>query len=418
MLTASLPGPWGHENKAIYLKARFSFPDSYPNESTPKLALEQTASTSEGTISRLQLEVQVVMDACLSRQRSSLEACLRFLLGEQNLEESLAWLTGNRENNNSDFIQDGLSSSSDEDDDAIGEMADSHEMDANGSGLLTGSNANANVPLPKTCGALWADDRLICFFPPKEEKAHGLLDSMSLKAGDRASRSHKNIFEGFGRLHSASPLSKRAVSTSEIVESDDSSSGDLFMSSSSTSSSSNEVGLRGHRHFYPPDTWRGNVFEIRRADFGEESQKSSGGTGAAKMTKSKSKFSVSIHDCRELLPAQRELAEKYITNGEASECCVHNSQIAESAGFQDLADIWSFVNLILRNDVPLERIPHPRKDESVMVVARRALTPLKSKDSGIDLSFDLTKEQSQHSPRGHVKWGQHPFGGRWLVDMM
>jgi len=52
------------------------------------------------------------------------------------------------------------------------------------------------------------------------------------------------------------------------------------------------------------------------------------------------------------------------------------------------------------------------------VVVRRALSPLKEKDSAIDLSFDTPEEDLQLNRQRPIKWGDHPLGRRWLVTSL
>lgn len=102
------------------------------------------------------------------------------------------------------------------------------------------------------------------------------------------------------------------------------------------------------------------------------------------------------------------LAEQYVYEGAGS--CAVNVDVARRAGSKDLLDSWKFVDLILRDEVPLEIRNLPHRDESILVVARRALWPLTRKDSAIDLSMDDAREKSQNGLKGSIKWGSHPFG--------
>ncbi|KAK5069046.1 hypothetical protein LTR16_009682, partial [Cryomyces antarcticus] len=109
------------------------------------------------------------------------------------------------------------------------------DMDTNGTDILGTANANANVPLPKACGALWAEDgRLVCFFPPKEENK-SLLKTIALQSNGRSTRNHK-MFEGFGRLHADSP-EPRNVPSSQRGEEDEDELAEWSTSSSSSDSS-------------------------------------------------------------------------------------------------------------------------------------------------------------------------------------
>lgn len=409
----SLAGPWGPEDSSTYVKTRIEFPKGYPEEATPAFSIEKTASMSSETPQKIASELQLVADAYQARQRNSLEAILRYLLGEQNLEESLIWLKDRPDHTDLDLMQDPGLSSSDEDDD-VGKYTSvqAQGMDMSDS-MITISNAQYNVPLPKVCGALWASDgRLVCFFPSRD-KNPSLLD-LSLKNGDRSSRSHKTLFEGFGRLYNRSPAPKNVASALKTIESDGSDSEILSMSSSGSSSSSDDFGGPRH-HFIPSSAWPGDNSETQRALSIEDSQLSSGGTGPAKSTGSKSISFVSVHDFKDILPAKKSLVQGYVIGG--SHCCAHNAEVAARFGHQDIADAWGFVDLMLREQVPLDMVQHPHKDEPIMVVARTALSPLARNDSAVDLSLDSGQETKQVGMKGSIKWGHHPFG-RWMVDSL
>ena len=353
----------------------------------------------------------------MSHQRSSLEAMLRYLLGERNLEECLLWLKKRQESVDLESTQDLAVSSSDEEDESLGRYAgeQAESMGASDS-MIAVSNAHYNVPLPKACGALWAGDgRLVCFFPSKQEKESSLLD-LSIRASDRSSGSRKNVFEDFGRLHNDSSRQKRGSSTLETIESGGSDPEYSSAFSSSSSSSSDNMGLPRH-HFMPSMAWRGDVFEAHQRPAIDDSQKSSGDTGFAKSTMMSSGNYVAIHGLTQLLPAKKHHAEGYTVH-DGSSSCAHNSCIAREGGDPDLADVWSFVELIIKEEVPLELKVIPESEAPVVVIARRTASELKPRDSAIDLSFDATQEERKPSQRGSVKWGNHPLGRRWFIDSL
>lgn len=415
----SFSGPWGPEQSPTYVKAHIEFPSHYPDAAPPSVFLENTAAIDEDVESKISLDVAVITASFVSRQRSSLEAILHYLLGEQGVEESLLWLKKRHESVDLDSTRDlDLDpSSSDEDDDALGTYSDPQASILEVSGpLTTVSNAQYNVPMPKACGALWADNGcLICFFPPKLEKEPSLLD-LGLKSSDRSSKYRKTIFEGFGRLRSRSSRQKRAASTLETIESGDSYIDDTSSSSSDSSSSEEEIDL-ARDHFMPSMAWRGDSSEAHPGATTDESQKSSGDSGLDKPTASKGGNFVSIHELSDLLPAKQRLAQRLMI-GNRSTGLVHNAQIARDEGDLDLADVWSFVHLLLQRKVPLELMQYPSTNQSVVVVARRAASGLKARDSAVDLSFDSKKDKRPPTASASVKWGSHPFGSRWFVNRL
>ena len=355
----------------------------------------------------------------MSHQRSSLEAMLRYLLGERNLEDCLLWLKKRQQSVELESTKDLDLSSSDEEDESLGRYAGERDQSMETSDSITAvSNAQYNVPIAKACGALWAEDgRLVCFFPQKPEKDSLLLD-LSVKTSDRSSGSRKNVFEDFGRLHTDPARQRRGASTLETIESGDSDREycSAFSSSSSSSSSSEDMGLPRH-HFMPSMAWRGDIYVAHEGLAIYDSQKSSGDTGFVKSTVMSPCNYVAIHDFTQLLPAKKHLAQGY-TIHDGSSSCAHNSRIARESEDLDLADVWSFVELIIKEEVPLELRVIPENNAPIVVTARRNASRLKPRDSAIDLSFDAAQEDRKPNQRGSVRWGNHPLGRRWFVDSL
>jgi len=428
-IVVSLSGPWGPEKTPTYIKTRIEFPSTYPEATAPTVSLEKTASLGDDVVNKINSEVSSITASFLSRERSSLEAILRYILGEQTLEESLLWLKKRQESADLDStLELDISSSDedDEDDEAPEKYAGPQANDMESSDpMIAKPQAQNNLPLPKACGALWADNgRLVCFFPPKLEKEPSFFD-LTLKAN--SSKSRKSIFEGFGRFHNASRRNKQAPSTLETIESGDSDFNDSSSSSSRSSSGSYEIDLPRH-HFLPGMAWRGDASEAFPGVSLDESLKSSSGMGKSKLTVSKGKSVVSIHDYSDLLPAKKYLAENYIV-GHGCYGYAHNAHIARETGDLDLADVWVLVDLILQNKVPLEAVNNTQgagdaRDlgnshvEPILIIARSAASKLRSKNSAIDLSYDEDEENIALNARAPIKWGDHPFGRRYLVDTL
>ena len=427
-IVVSLAGPWGPNRSTTYIKARIEFSTSYPDNVPPTILLDRTAALTDDTVNRMNCDISEITSGFLSRQRSSLEAILRYLLGEQSLEESLLWLKKHQQSVDLDSSIDIELSSSDEDDEVLGNNVVSKIQGIEDSDLMAiKRRAQNNPPLPKACGALWAHNGcLVCFFPPKQEKEPSLLN-LSLLASECSYKNRKSLFESFGQFHNASSRKKQPTSTLETIESGDSESEEISSSSSSSSSSSDDSGLPRH-HFMPNMAWRGDESEIYPGVPLDGSQKSSSGIEMTKSTASKGKNFISIQDYSSLLPARKHLAQEYILGG-GFRGYSHNAEVAHNIGDIDLADVWSFVDLMLQNKVPLDMADDHRNVDStqnldvmtidpVWTIARRSLSKLRSKDSAIDLSFDGKEEEHRLAVRGPIRWGRHPFGRRYLVDAL
>lgn len=415
-VVVSLHGPFGVERASVYVKCRIDIPLGYPNEEPAWATIESTAGLNDESALQAISDLQLVAYAYQERQRHSLEALLRYLLGEQSRNEILDMLKAQPDQSN--FEVDPLvefTSSDEEDGDEQYAGKQIPGMDSS-DGMLAVSNAQYNVPLPKACGALWADDgRLVCFFPPKEERPPSFLQPFSIKAGRWTAKDRRNMFEGFGRLRTRPADSDRTSSISETIESGDSDY-DESSHSSSDSSSSSGFGMPPLK-LMPSIAWREGPLDAHHALSVDESQKSSGAIAQTVSAVRSSKNFVSIHQYAELLPAKRHLAEEYALES-STKTCMHNAAVARKFGELDLADVWDFLSLILDEKVPLQNASMSLSQEPILVIARRTISPLRHRDSAVDLSYDSQDEGLQTIAKGPVYWGTHPFGRRWLVDAL
>ncbi|KAL8787338.1 MAG: hypothetical protein Q9195_007797 [Heterodermia aff. obscurata] len=397
VVTLSLMGPWSSTGTSTWIKCRLQFPDSYPETAAPLFAIKESPNTTDEQLKNIDHEIQSITKAYVARQFSSLEAIIHYLLGERDLNRSLLWLAA-RPDGELDVPHNSAESSSDEDDQLQSSQIDMNEN-------LIASNAEYNVPLPKACGAFWADDgRLVCFFPPRQEKLDPLIGKLNLKT-----TSQKGVFEGFGRLDQVPVVTKRP---STFDTSDSGNSEFEFLSSSSNSSTSSYGANLSGQLFKSSMTWPLGALDNLHDQSVDESYRS---TGAGENPLGSSANYVSIHACHDLLPSKQKLAKEYIISKDHQESCSHNSRVAAEFGAQDTADIWSLVKLIIRKQIPFEVVQDYDKDESIVAAARRAVHPLQTRDSAIDLSYDLAEDLPAAET---VQWGGHPFGSRWLVDSL
>ncbi|KAL8661992.1 MAG: hypothetical protein Q9202_005118 [Teloschistes flavicans] len=413
----SLHSSWGPEKISTYLKCKVEIPLGYPTEAPPYPDVESTAGLGDETILQITSDLQVIGDAYRERQRHSLEAMLRYLLQEQSCKDCLSVLRAMPENSGLGPDQLENLSSSDDEDEAEQHYAGIRAPGLDSSdGMLSGAKAQYSVPLPKACGALWADNgRLVCFFPPKPDKAPSLLRPLNSKTIEWSLKDRRSIFGGFGRFGSASPDTRQTSSDLETIHSGDSDFDDSSQSSSG-SSSSGDVGVSQVK-WMPSIAWRDALQGSKHAVSIDESQKSSGANERTQSSTRNSKNFVSLHDCAELLPAKRQLAVRYALGSDAASC-LHNAAVARECGDLDLADVWDFINLIVKDQVPLDRTTVTGGRESILVVARRSIAPLRWKDSAIDLSYDSPDDEHRTKPKGRIHWGAHPFGRQWLVNAL
>lgn len=399
--TVSLTGPWGADNKWIFVRVDVSFPQDYPTdtESIPVFRLEKTNIIPEAHIKSIDAQLQRISTAHVKRKRVCLEACLSYLLGERNDSAPLVG-SGDEDDN---------TSSDEEEIVNIGMNADEEE----GLGTAIRDTNQASVPLPKECGAVWTHDgSLICFFKPREERVKPSLFSQ-LGARDTM-RTPNRLFEGFGKLFIDNRHRPGA--------------GEDFLSE--TSFSSDESTDEDHGlHPGPTLGWhlRGGpslTKRFRRGGSTDRSTQRSTGTGVKTVTTVvRNKSIVVLHDFSHLLPANVQLAREYRI-GEGPEVCAFNAAVAERYGFQELANVWHLVEMVLCNTIPLEIYSTPRVHagdwgDTIMVMAKRASLEIKRRDSGLGFDIsdtsDLLDLPAPPDFFGRVKWGGHPFGGSWLI---
>lgn len=423
---ASMNGPWGVDGKAIYIHVTIHFPDQYP-EKVPTFTLGKTSLMPDATYDRLKSEVHQVAVNHLPHKKGCLEGTLSYLLGEVDLEASTTLFTDVGDIDDLDGLAD--ESSSDDEDENIPAGASAmlpQGLDSSANeDMLTMMSRNANVPMPRLCGARFsANGKLTCFFPPKEDKVKSLLGT--LVARNSARLKGEPMFESFGRLHNnSSPVPKmQTLSTgSELKDESD------FSDDSEVSSSSDSDSTQFHVARFPVADYfrRSTRRSYMRASSAILSQKSSAGgtntnTGTGTGTgfsrsRTKPKNSVVIHDISHLLPSKIKLAEEYAIFGDGPDVCEHNATVAADQGFRDLADVWKYVAMLLHNEVPLEVLDQNHRTEPILVIARNSVKRAQvdsGSDSGVDLSYEFGRDKSLS---GRVKWGSNPLAVRVIQDL-
>ena len=232
----------------VNLQCQLNFPIEYPDAASPTLDFGRMALIDHTTLARIDSEVYLIAQAYVSHRRCSLEAIIRYLQGEFSASEITLWTKQEQEHSILDHIDNGEASSSDEEDEE--NPYSRHQTDEaglSGSGLISAGMANANVPLPKACGAVWADNgHLVCFFPRKEDMTQSFLGSLGLEA---VSKEHDDLFARFGRLQNSSPARKSKVRALETIKGGDfdsdpiNSDSDTSYYSSSDSSDSSDASI-------------------------------------------------------------------------------------------------------------------------------------------------------------------------------
>ncbi len=437
-IAVSCNGPWGHGGEPVFIKTTIRFPDNYPGAELPEFSVGRTSLISDETYGKISRELKDMTAAFTNARRGCLEAVICYLLGEVDLEESQIWLKGSDDIDNIDNLLDALAdeSSSESSSDELPEesstlISASQELDpASTEGILAANKRHANVPLPRLCGARFSTTgKLVCFFPPKEDKFKSLLGSVGMS---RNKSTGEPSFKSFNRLDVENmPRSKIA----EILEDSDDeiaveSSADEISDSSSDSDSSmmhSRVGLGQVGPFGMPGWHSIDTRSWRKGLSTNRSNKSSGvgtgtgtGLGMGKARSVKSKNILALHDLRDILPAKIELAREYALYGEGADVCDHNAMVARKYGCQDLADIWTYAGMLLQHEVPLTVLSQSHRREPILVVARDIIRHHRQRqrrssgsDSGVDLGLDTKPDPLS----GRVKWGHSPLAKPLIDDM-
>ncbi|KIX10089.1 uncharacterized protein Z518_01170 [Rhinocladiella mackenziei CBS 650.93] len=391
----SLQAPWGEDQSQVYLRVEMRFPKLYPRNANAVLSLHKSGFVDDSTHNIITTGLHTISETYASRKRGCLEAVLRYLLREQNLEQIVAWVLG-ESLTESKVLDTGTpipvdDSSSDDDD----------QLD----GVRDGLDASANilVPLAKGCGALWSETgKLVCFFPAKGKEPVSFLSTLGVR--DLEDSESSRLFEGFGRLHASSPARKATSGTKTADDDSGSETSDSSWKSSSGSSSSfeTEQNVRG------VPSYRAGVSGLQQRSRSPDRSNHST-TGINKLTEVPRKSVVSIHDFVDLIPSKRELAVEYKIFGNGQEVCKHNANVARNASLNDLASAWTLLGLVLDDAVPLEVVPDLSQTaaDDISIIARAAAR-IPRRDHGVT---DLKSDKAL----GRTRWGNHPLGSTYLL---
>ncbi|KAL1853136.1 hypothetical protein VTK73DRAFT_9081 [Phialemonium thermophilum] len=423
LLNASLKGPWGPDGEAIFIKVKVDIPASYPRSKAPKFTIEQTSFMPDATRRKLEREINDIANQFLKRKANCLDVVFSYLLGEVDLEASTTLFKNVRDlDDDLDALADESSSEDDENDLPGGgsasmsqELTASAELDP--SAVLASGRRTAVPPPPRLCGAQFANDgRLVCFFPTKEQKVKALF---SLSSPDSARERSKGqpSFAGFGRLGQDSPHPRPQYAADEASATEDQGSDSDASVSSTSSSDSDSTTL------HEISLWRNPGLKFRKTWSANESVRSSGGgtgagtgtgTGTSRKRPGKPKNVVSLHDFRDMLPSKKQFAEEYAIFGDGAEVCKHNASVASKYGYPDLVSIWEYAALLLRKGIPLELHERLDRDESVLVIARDAVSRTRDEEAADEPSFSGI---GQNQLSGRVKWGYHPLARDFIEDL-
>lgn len=387
-------GPWGWGKSQVHLRCLVTYPDNYLGQSPPSMRLAENAMIENEYAAKLTDEAAEIFGQCARDGRPALELVLRYLLGEHDRDGIFRLIKNTSVPKSNSFPLDQYDSSDDDEDDG--------DIDTRGlelsDGALANSNATFNVPLPRTCGGLWANDgNLWCFLTTNEEQPQSILDAFALPGAPRVSREPSKAHASFGRLSRTSggrhPLGSvaNAADNTSSDETDDSSSSDT-----------SDI-----MHFQQPRFV--SPLPGRHKDESHSHQQSKGqSSGGSHWSSSGLKASqahhlapgsiVTIVDTHEHIPQSHQVGERYLFSAGVLECCRHNSSVAECMGDRDIAVAWLLLSLVLKDQ---------RNSEDTRVLSQPWSVEQKHPECA-------TVSSANQRFTGTV-WGQHPFGSPWLL---
>ncbi|KAK5722998.1 hypothetical protein LTR17_014048 [Elasticomyces elasticus] len=240
-----------------------------------------------------------------------------------------------------------------------------------------------NVPLPRTCGALFAPNgQLLTFHSPRPRPATARAVAPQHNPADsqRRARTMAGLFPKFGEI-----LAFPDNSESDDDESDGSSFDGMLLTSETQLLSFERLNVQSTEALPP---------QSRPAFYDAD------------------KFIVSVHDLQDSVPTYRVVAQEYRIFCEeeesGSDLCRHNANVADSAGLKATARIWRLVALLLEDKIPLRRIERDDSSTDISFVARQAIG-LSHGEVGI------AKSEIEPSEYGKVRWADSPLGRTCLL---
>ncbi|KXL42489.1 hypothetical protein M433DRAFT_1226 [Acidomyces richmondensis BFW] len=255
-----------------------------------------------------------------------------------------------------------------------------------------------SVPLPKACGALFGPSgHLLTFFPYKPQSS----SPQTVKFATSQSAEHlfktrllARVFETFGNLVADY---RRPGEQS-----------DLDSNGSSEPTTPQSIGDLPEFALYPSSfsakpSWNSKASPTKPVFRQKEAQH--------EIIVSVSEMDCSVTSSTIVAAKYRVLCQK----GESgSLLCQHNALVAESAGLDDVSDMWRLMAMLIEDHVPLDVFNPMEYGENsggdIIVLARTAISSLRN---GSELPLhDLTSRTKLH---GKLRWADHPFGARWLI---
>lgn len=253
--------------------------------------------------------------------------------------------------------------------------------------------AGVNVPLPRSCGAIFARvGTLVTFFPPTSKTQAAKKETLSSEQTDADGHLPAGtawLFPSFGNLaadiagytwlpdgtHANALKGKIPTVEPQVVDP----ATDVQLSLASWTTGSTFIGA-----------------PLRSASI-------------------RPTVNVSVRVLDSVVPSERYLAEQYRVVREGNETgaqlCEHNHTVAAGLGSADNLQLWHLLIMILEDVRPLNSIGSTQGQRGELELARRTF----------DARSDVTgpSGSNKHAPlNGKLRWSDHPLGSHWLLQQI
>ncbi|POS88278.1 hypothetical protein EPUL_000898 [Erysiphe pulchra] len=410
MIVASINGPWAEDTSLVHIKLTAVFPECYPEMEYPDFNIENTSLISSSTHAKLIKDIQHIAEIYSAHGQGCLEKVFRYLVGELDYEASI-FLNEIRilDEDNSPLNE---SSSDDENNFLAGAFI-----------KMPPVSSNANVPLPRLCGAVFSNNgKLVCFFQIND-KIKSLL-ATCVKSNDISSK-ERPYFDRFGRLQN-NPLSFGQKGRSLNIAFEGRS--DSEFSDESESSNLSDFLIHNERPSLITnlDDSICGTFKYGPAPSGPHlfsGAMTGTGTGIGTVTcmeswVAKPRSKLVLYPVENFLPSKIELARDYMVFGDISKVCEHNAIVSENYGFRKLADLWRIIAIILCDDPSLKEFCDDTSTNDLSILCQDSSL----KDMGNLVKKTQSRNKLTYSTWStsflcRMRWGNHPFAGQFIQDL-
>lgn len=366
-IVVSLNGPWNSvdKSKPVFVRATLHFDPNYPKLGTPTINVEESREITDEDRLEIIKNVNKIGELYAEYKQNSLEALLRYLLGEKvdmnpddilrinpdiaeydimknlGFDEEDLWNTNLRNDDETEILSEN-STDSDESDDVTKEH--------NFINKNVTSKSFDSTPVPKGCGAVFSHTgQLVCFFTSTNAEKQRKVQDKIINASAGAMR-------GFGILNKNDQDKSDADSLSTIgnnsmlenkpktyLES-------LALKNRKSENKADNDVLSGKAN-NDEDEWekllRNDLtFRTKMPVLTNQSMLTSSGVDSSKSGKN----TVTITDYSFLIPDKKALAKKYKTQGASLPLvCKHNSDVARELHEEDIAQCWQLLGDMLKS---------------------------------------------------------------------